>query len=561
MIVPFSPEELATKTREEIVAAYKAIDFTDEEAEAFTDVLLGDGEVEKSMTVSLPWARQVADQIGDAEFTKAVEAAEQLELSEVVITKRGGTLNLTQPTGVIIAWFSPPGNSYISFDVDGGVSDQHITIANLGDASQYDVTAQRTIIGVAAEVASRHKAMRGVLGGTELFQVGEKSGNAWVVHAQIEGLQQFRDDLVAGLSDAGISLSENYDFTPHMTLAWIDKDAEAPAVDFAPTTILVDEVTVAIAGLHFTLALTPREYDPDEKPLVPWEEEVRTPFVPVVKSLDEEKQFTLGPVYVPGMIDAHGDWATADDLQESLWDFAKSEKTIDIQHSGGELRGHGEVVELVSWPWEHSVDMPNDDGTIRKVTFPAGTPWMGVVWDDQAWPLVKSGKVRGYSIGGRAVMINEFPESASEVVKANPYHDPENGRFTSKTGGYANALATPDGGFTVMAGKEVNSGYAVSRYPDRSLAIPSVVEIPKAKLAQKISDYAAQNSDLLSTAGHALGGWHDPKTGTAYLDISEVTDSAETAAQIALDHDQIAYFDFSTFESVTVNPDATSGQS
>jgi hypothetical protein len=39
----------------------------------------------------------------------------------------------------------------------------------------------------------------------------------------------------------------------------------------------------------------------------------------------------------------------------------------------------------------------------RQLTMSAGTVHMGVIWDEDAWPLVKAGKINGYSLGGRAV--------------------------------------------------------------------------------------------------------------------------------------------------------------
>jgi len=35
-----------------------------------------------------------------------------------------------------------------------------------------------------------------------------------------------------------------------------------------------------------------------------------------------------------------------------------------------------------------------------KVTYPKDTVFLGVVWNEEAWEIVKSGEVRGYSIGG-----------------------------------------------------------------------------------------------------------------------------------------------------------------
>jgi len=45
--------------------------------------------------------------------------------------------------------------------------------------------------------------------------------------------------------------------------------------------------------------------------------------------------------------------------------------------------------------------------------FPADTPFLGVVWEDWAWDLVKAGELRGYSIGGRARRVEaDLPVAA-----------------------------------------------------------------------------------------------------------------------------------------------------
>ncbi len=37
---------------------------------------------------------------------------------------------------------------------------------------------------------------------------------------------------------------------------------------------------------------------------------------------------------------------------------------------------------------------------------PAGTVYMGVIWDDAAWQLVKQGKLGGLSLGGKAIRVD-----------------------------------------------------------------------------------------------------------------------------------------------------------
>lgn len=356
--------------------------------------------------VSIAKAREVADALGDDEFSQAVAKAETMELSTVEVEQNDvGDIALKQPTGVMVGWFQPDNSWGTQFKVDGGEQDSHVTICYLGDVQNFDVAQQRNLIGVVAQVCQSHNTMRGVVAGTQVFDLPDGT-HAWVANVSVDGLVAFRNDLQAALTDAGIPVDNTYDFTPHLTLAYLDADQSAPDVTMAPTEIDINDITVAIAGLHFKLPLqVPKEdYFTPQEPLVPYEQQVQTPFVPVIKSLSPEKRFTLAPVYIPDRLDAHGDKATADDLQESLWEFAKGDRIIQIQHDK-ELRGHGQMVELMSIPWGHTVDMPDATGNMVPMTFPAGTPWMGVQWDEPAFELVKKGYFRGYSIGGRAAMV------------------------------------------------------------------------------------------------------------------------------------------------------------
>ena len=131
--------------------------------------------------------------------------------------------------------------------------------------------------------------------------------------------------------------------------------------------------------------------------------------LPVVKA--EENRFTLGPVYVPGFEDAHGEFTDEDTLQKALWGWMKAnDRTIYLQHSE---KAAGEMVELLTWPMpiETALEVPNEG--VTKYAFPANTPFMGVIWEPWAWEMVKAGELRGYSIGGTSQRMEaDLPESA-----------------------------------------------------------------------------------------------------------------------------------------------------
>jgi len=125
-----------------------------------------------------------------------------------------------------------------------------------------------------------------------------------------------------------------------------------------------------------------------------------------------ESRFTLGPLYVPDFMDAHGEWTDADELQQAVWGWVKSgDRRIFLQHDR-EVEA-GEWVEVMTMPQPWTVEMKDAAGnTIGQVTYPPNTVFLGVQWNQEAWDLVKRGLLRGYSIGGFSDrMLADLPEN------------------------------------------------------------------------------------------------------------------------------------------------------
>ena len=126
------------------------------------------------------------------------------------------------------------------------------------------------------------------------------------------------------------------------------------------------------------------------------------------------KRFTLGPLYVPDFMDAHGEWTDSQELQQAVWEWVKGgDRTIYLQHDR-EVRA-GEWVEVMTMPQPWTVDMLNGAGeSIGKITYPAGTVFLGVMWDEGPWEQILRGELRGYSIGGFSDrVLADLPEDAS----------------------------------------------------------------------------------------------------------------------------------------------------
>jgi len=137
---------------------------------------------------------------------------------------------------------------------------------------------------------------------------------------------------------------------------------------------------------------------------------------PELISKADEKKFTLGPLYIPDSLDAHNEWTDSEELQKAVWEYVKSgDRRIRLQHNRDIVAG--EWVEVMTFPHKLTVPITKANGEESSFTYPPNTVFMGVQWEDWAWDLVKQGKLRGYSIGGKAKRINANLETKEEVVE------------------------------------------------------------------------------------------------------------------------------------------------
>jgi starvation-inducible DNA-binding protein len=141
--------------------------------------------------------------------------------------------------------------------------------------------------------------------------------------------------------------------------------------------------------------------DSSHVPTTEWNKKDRVlPFESVTKAFDEEERYTLSPWYVPDSLDAHGEWTDTKEVQHAFWKYlAQDNRDIRLQHNLDIVAG--EWVEGCTFPWELTVPVKHPEGD-TEYTFPAGTPFLGIIWQPWAWELIKKGDIRGLSIGGTA---------------------------------------------------------------------------------------------------------------------------------------------------------------
>lgn len=125
-------------------------------------------------------------------------------------------------------------------------------------------------------------------------------------------------------------------------------------------------------------------------------------------------------------------------------------------------------------------------------------------------------------------------------------------------------VKSPDGGGTITKDGRQSpiSGFCYSPYPEISQCYNSAEEFaPDQKTLQNnLIKFYNKNKSYFKDSDSFIGFWNDPETGKVYLDVSKVTDDAANARSECKQHDQIAFFDLQSYESVTVDPNAKSGQ-
>lgn len=125
----------------------------------------------------------------------------------------------------------------------------------------------------------------------------------------------------------------------------------------------------------------------------------------VAKATRPEQRYTFAPLYSPGLVDAHGEFTDAEELQKAVWDF-DYRTPLRRQHGSEQI---GRIVEMVQWPADYDADLVQPDGSVRKCRLPAGTVYVGVVWNADAWEDVKAGRITGLSMGGTGVRTRGVP--------------------------------------------------------------------------------------------------------------------------------------------------------
>ena len=296
-----------------------------------------------------------------------------------------------------IVWAKVPENvaKVLSSHMDEDIT-PHITLAYLDPASEVMSYDKNRTLEIVSGMVNRSEPLKARIGGFAKFQTHD-GNRPLVALVDSKPLAEFRTVLARRLNNTQIPFHDDYSFTPHITLSKVDSNSNIPRLTAELEFDITDiEVVNATESRILNMGNTSDEIEPFVKATTSGEYGI--------SDIDNEKRYTFTVVYKSNVADAHNEYITADELQEALWNHVRAgDRNVYIQHGrvpGVGFEKAGEWVELSHWPYDVDVDFQFVDGKIEKRTIPAGSIWMGTIWEPWAWEMIKSGTIRGLSFGG-----------------------------------------------------------------------------------------------------------------------------------------------------------------
>ena len=130
-----------------------------------------------------------------------------------------------------------------------------LTIAYLGKVSDLAIRPEEVQAAV-NQIFNGVGPVTGKISGVGRFYDDEGDGeNAFYLSVDMPGIQELRKSLVGMLSDMGCEVPAEHEFTPHITLAYIPKEAEAPHIDLSGLDVTFYSVSVKWGEKDFTTLL------------------------------------------------------------------------------------------------------------------------------------------------------------------------------------------------------------------------------------------------------------------------------------------------------------------
>lgn len=472
---------------------------------------------------------------GETADMSAVERAAAREVSERVGVRKAVYSDL-----IVAYWLPPDLAARVALTSAGAVApeDMHLTLLYLGDPADYDLDLVAALVKVHS---TRCGPVEAQFGGRGRFVVSEDE-DAEVLLVDSPDLSELRQRLCDALCYGGAIPHDSplrdpeHGYIPHVTVGYVTRSQAGPSPLAAPVPFELDNLTVAAGPVRVSFPLEERREAYAEDATVPYtmsadsDEDLSY----LVTKAADERRYTMGVLYAPNRKDAHGEFVDPETLQEALWEYVKQSadegRQLNLQH--GELGDVtvGEWVEVMAWPYEHEIEVTVPGEATRKLRMPAGTTYMGVIWSEEAWPLVKRRQLTGYSMGGKAVRVATGEDLERMGDKNAAQYSAEQRRAMAQSG-----EAMPDGSYPIRTRADLrNAVQAYGRAGNKAAVKRHIIK--RARALGAVSDlpesWNVSKSNLVP--GHPAGRLPTP-TSSLTVPETEVRELEDALRRVAIE--------------------------
>jgi len=153
-------------------------------------------------------------------------------------------------TGVMVALYPDAQTARTLAALPGATEpadELHLTLCFLGDSTEQPLAENKAqlVEGIREWAAAHGQVLQGTINGAGRFFHTEEDGtNAVYVAPDLPGLPELRQSFVAWIEQSGLDYAQNHGFTPHITVAYVPKDAPTPPIR-VEMPIAFDRVTLA----------------------------------------------------------------------------------------------------------------------------------------------------------------------------------------------------------------------------------------------------------------------------------------------------------------------------
>lgn len=167
-------------------------------------------------------------------------------------------------TGVMVALYPNDASARAIAAIPGvteAAADLHATLAYLGKVDEFPNGPENIFAAVREWVLENSiRSLTGTVAGYGRFlNTEDNDTNAVYFSPNVPNLAELRTNLVERLHINGIDISTDFDFTPHITVAYVPKSSPTPNYSFNPIPLTFTGVTVAFGDKQTLVAFNPTQ--------------------------------------------------------------------------------------------------------------------------------------------------------------------------------------------------------------------------------------------------------------------------------------------------------------